>query len=148
MERARRPVFQFVSGGAGTLEICEGLRSRQRIELDTEEPVIMSENSSSQQEPVANGHRTLLERLIALLGEMTFFVLGVWGTKRPSRPYKDLPFSATKSPEYQAELNSGHYNIAVYLGKASDGLCALDFDYDKDLTEFLELNPTLSGSLR
>jgi len=31
--------------------------------------------------------------------------------------------------------------MAVYLGKASGGLCAIDFDRDEDLAAFLAVNP-------
>jgi phage/plasmid-associated DNA primase len=34
----------------------------------------------------------------------------------------------------------------VYLGKASGGLCAIDFDRDEDLSAFLLLNPGVAGT--
>src|SRR5262245_66282077 len=37
---------------------------------------------------------------------------------------------------------------SVYLGKASGGLCAIDFDEDEDLAAFLGLNPALAGTTR
>lgn len=39
-------------------------------------------------------------------------------------------------------------NIAVYLGKASGGLCAIDLDADEDLTAFLAVNPVLESTTR
>jgi P4 family phage/plasmid primase-like protien len=39
-------------------------------------------------------------------------------------------------------------NIAVYLGKASGGLCAIDFDRDEDLTAFLVANPRFDETTR
>jgi hypothetical protein len=37
-------------------------------------------------------------------------------------------------------------NVAVYLGEASGGLCAIDFDRDEDLAAFLAVNPKLEGT--
>lgn len=51
------------------------------------------------------------------------------------------------SPAYRA-LFDGERNIAVYLGKASGGLCAIDFDADEDLAAFLAVNPKLRGTLQ
>ena len=47
---------------------------------------------------------------------------------------------------YIQQLNAG--NIAVLLGKVSDGLCSIDIDDDPDAETFFRLNPKLQGSLR
>ncbi len=88
-----------------------------------------------------------LEKLTALLGDDVFFVPCEWGTKKPVVTYVERPFEGTKSEAYRA-LFEGERNIAVYLGKASGGLCAIDFDADEDLTAFLAVNPKLRGTLR
>ena len=46
----------------------------------------------------------------------------------------------------QALLQVEPTNIAVYLGKASGGLCAIDFDADEDLAAFMAVNPKLGGT--
>lgn len=88
------------------------------------------------------------ERITALLGSDAFLVPCAWGTKSPIVTYKDRPFEGTKTPAYLAVLDADETNIAVYLGHASGGLCALDFDAAEDLTAFLAVNPKLAPSLR
>src|SRR5882724_318655 len=83
-----------------------------------------------------------------LLGEDVFFVPCVWETKTPVVTYKDRPFESTKSAAYRAVFEVSPVNIAVYLGKASSGLCAIDFDKDEDLAAFVAANPKLASSLR
>src|ERR1043166_2624701 len=88
------------------------------------------------------------ERLEALLGENVFFVPCEWGTKRPLVTYVERPFESTKSEAYRAIFGLQDVNVAVYLGKASGGLCAIDFDRDEDLTAFLAVNPKLTDTTR
>jgi phage/plasmid-associated DNA primase len=87
-----------------------------------------------------------LERLTALLGEAAYFVPCEWGTKRPLVTYKERPFEGTQTPAYRAVFDHAETNIAVYLGQASGGLCAIDFDRDEDLSAFLAANPNLSAT--
>ncbi|HWV98534.1 MAG TPA: DUF5906 domain-containing protein [Candidatus Acidoferrum sp.] len=89
-----------------------------------------------------------LERLTALLGDEVFFVPCEWGTKKPLVTYVERPFEGTKTEAYRALFAVEPTNIAVYLGKASGGLCAIDFDLDEDLAAFLAVNPRLAGTLR
>ncbi len=96
---------------------------------------------------VINGN-SALDRFTALLGEDVFFVPCGWGTKRPLIAYTDRPFPDTKTPDYRARFDNERTNIAVYLGAASGGLCSIDFDADKDLSAFLELNPDLANTTR
>jgi P4 family phage/plasmid primase-like protien len=87
-----------------------------------------------------------LKSLETLLGEDVFFVPCEWGTKKPLVTYVERPFEATKSEAYRALFEVQEVNVAVYLGKASGGLCAIDFDRDEDLTAFLAVNPGLAGT--
>src|SRR5262245_38092625 len=80
-----------------------------------------------------------LERLTALLGNDVFFVPCGLGTKKPLAKYVDRTIESTKTTAYQALFQNGQANIAVYLGAASGGLCAIDLDVDEDLTAFLAL---------
>ena len=91
---------------------------------------------------------TPLETIESLLGTGTFFVPCEWGTKKPLVTYTERPFEATKTDAYRAVLNQPQVNLAVYLGKASGGLCAIDFDADDDLAAFLALNPSLATTTR
>ena len=92
--------------------------------------------------------RTPLQRFTALLGEDVFFVPCEWGTKKPLVTYVERPFAGTKSAAYRALFESAPCNLAVYLGQASGGLCAIDFDRDEDLAAFLALNPKLAVTTR
>ena len=84
----------------------------------------------------------------ALLGEDVFFVPCEWGTKEPLLTYVERPFEGTKSAAYRAVFEVTETNIAVYLGKASGGLCAIDCDADEDLAAFLAVNPALANTTR
>jgi len=88
-----------------------------------------------------------LDRFTVLLGSDVFLVPCEWGTKKPLVTYVERPFAGTQSDAYRA-LFTDEANIAVYLGKASGGLCAIDFDTDADANAFLELNPTLGATTR
>jgi P4 family phage/plasmid primase-like protien len=81
-----------------------------------------------------------------LLGPDVFFVPCEWGTKKPLVTYVERPFEGTKTEAYRALFAAEPTNIAVYLGKASRGLCAIDFDSDADLAAFLALNPKLANT--
>ncbi len=89
-----------------------------------------------------------LKRFTARMGEDVFFVPCKWGTKTPIVTYKDRPFEGTKSEAYQALFNFEPTNIAIYLGRASNGLCAIDFDADEDIALFLAQNPKLEHTTR
>lgn len=89
-----------------------------------------------------------LDRLNALLGDDVFLVPCIRGTKMPAVTYTQRPFEATQTPAYRYLLASGEFNIAVYLGQMSGGLCALDFDKDEDLSAFLAINPMLETTTR
>lgn len=91
-----------------------------------------------------NQEQNSLQRFTALLGEDVFFVPCEWGTKKPVLTYTERPFEGTKTEAYRAVFEAEPTNIAVYLGKASGGLCAIDFDSDEDLAAFLALNLKLA----
>src|SRR5947207_3365383 len=88
-----------------------------------------------------------LVRIETLFGGDVFFVPCEWGTKKPLVTYVERPFEGTKTEAYRA-LFDQQVNIAVYLGKASGGLCAIDYDHDEDLAAFLAVNPKLENSTR
>lgn len=92
--------------------------------------------------------QTPLERFTLLLGDDVFFIPCEWGTKKPTISYTKRKFEGTKTPAYRAVFDAEPTNIAVYLGKASGGLCAIDFDADEDLAAFLTANPKLTNTLR
>src|SRR6266850_1295933 len=96
----------------------------------------------------AKARSTPLECHTALLGEDVFFVPCEWGTKKPLVTYVERPFEATKTEAYRAVFAAQEVNVAVYLGKASGGLCAIDFDRDEDLAAFLAANPRLTETTR
>jgi P4 family phage/plasmid primase-like protien len=91
---------------------------------------------------------TPLDTIEHLLGAGVFFVPCIHGTKMPAVTYTQRPFEATQTPAYRHALASGEFNIAVYLGQMSGGLCALDFDQDEDLAAFLAVNPALAATTR
>src|ERR1043165_6270171 len=86
----------------------------------------------------------VLVRFTALLGDDVFFVPCEWGTKKPLVTYVERPFESTKTEAYRAVFSVQEVNVAVYLGAASGGLCAIDFDSDADLSAFLAVNPKLA----
>ena len=88
------------------------------------------------------------ETIETLLGADVFLVPCEWGTKKPLVTYTERPFEGTKSDAYRAVLEQPETNIAVYLGQASGGLCAIDFDADEDLSAFLAVNPKLETTTR
>ena len=79
----------------------------------------------------------------ALLGADAFLVPCEWGTKKPLVTYVERPFEGTKSAAYRTLFDNPETNIAVYLGAASGGLCAIDFDRDEDLAAFMAVNPKM-----
>src|SRR4030095_16391886 len=89
-----------------------------------------------------------LAPLEELLCEDVFFVPCEWSTKKPLVTYVERPFESTKTEAYRAVFSVQDVNVAVYLGKASGGLCAIDFDKDEDLAAFVALNPKLANTKR
>jgi hypothetical protein len=73
-----------------------------------------------------NEASSALQRFERLLGNDVFFVPCQFGTKRPLLTYVDRPFEVTKTAAYKSVFTLDRTNIAVYLGKASGGLCAID----------------------
>jgi hypothetical protein len=66
-----------------------------------------------------------LDRFTLLLGDDVLFVPCAWGTKEPLVTYVERPFEGTKTEAYRALFETEPTNIAVYLGAASGGLCAI-----------------------
>lgn len=79
-----------------------------------------------------------LDKLTALLGQGVFFVPCEWGTKKPRIQYTTTTLGDTQKPEYRQQFAAKPTGVAIYLGSASGGLCAIDFDHDEDLKVFLE----------
>jgi len=98
--------------------------------------------------PIFDALQTPLDRFTELLGADVFFVPCETGTKKPLVTYVERPFAATQTPAYRAVFSATETNIAVYLGKASGGLCAIDFDRDEDLAIFLAANPRFDATTR
>lgn len=105
----------------------------------------MGQTATNEPLPVAT---TPLDEVVSLLGGDAFLVPCIRGTKMPAVTYTQRPFEATQTPAYRFALASGEFNIAVYLGQMSGGLCALDFDRDEDLAAFLAVNATLATTTR
>ena len=96
-------------------------------------------NGATARIPMSNGTAKPFDRFTMLRGDDVFFVPCQWGTKVPLVKYVERPFADTKSETYRAVFDLKAANLAMYLGQASGGLCALDFDDDADLAESLEL---------
>ena len=92
---------------------------------------------------VSAGRVADLERLT---GPNTFWVPQKPGTKVPACSYVRRSFEDTKCAAYRALLEE--CNLAVYLGAASAGLCAIDFDVEADAAAWDAVNPKLAGTLR
>ena len=91
----------------------------------------------------------LVSRVAALermTGPNTFWVPQKPGTKVPACSYVWRPLEDTRSAAYRALLEE--CNLAVYLGAASAGLCAIDFDDEADAAAWDAVNPKLAGTLR
>jgi P4 family phage/plasmid primase-like protien len=80
------------------------------------------------------------------LGKPLFMVPCRPGTKVPMVKYTKETYESTQREVYQAMLERG--NVAVRLGDFSGGFCAIDFDEDQSLQEFLKVNPLLATSAR
>ena len=80
------------------------------------------------------------------LGSPLFLVPQQPGTKVPMVKYTQETLESTLRPVYQALLEAG--NTAVRLGEHSGGFCAIDFDDEQSLQQFLAVNPTLASSAR
>lgn len=87
-----------------------------------------------------------VEDIKGWLGEPLFLVPQQQGTKIPLVKYTQETMESTQREAYRALLEGA--NVAVRLGEHSGGLCAIDFDDDRSLEEFLGVNPVLRGSAR
>ena len=87
-----------------------------------------------------------VERLKAWLGEPLFLVPQSPGTKIPMVKYTQETMESTKRDVCRVMLEHG--NGAVRLGEFSGGFCAIDFDEDQSLKEFLKVNPLLETLAR
>ena len=102
----------------------------------------------SEAELPAGVHRPMMlpHEIEAWLGTPLFMVPCHPGTKKPMVKYTQETMESTKREAYRAMLEHG--NVAVRLGEFSGGFCAIDFDDDQSLEEFLQVNPHLKTSAR
>ena len=102
----------------------------------------------SEAELPAGVHRPMMlpHEIEAWLGTPLFMVPCHPGTKKPMVKYTQETFESTKREIYRAMLDRG--NVAVRLGEHSDGFCAIDFDDDQSLEQFLLVNPHMKTSAR
>jgi len=89
--------------------------------------------------------RQALDFFTNLLGENTFFVPIVPGSKKPITAYAKRPLESTKREAYKALF--ARSGIAVYMGARSDNLIAIDFDILGSFDEFVKDNPELADTL-
>jgi P4 family phage/plasmid primase-like protien len=87
-----------------------------------------------------------VSQIEAWLGTPLFLVPQHPRTKVPMVAYTRETMETTQREEYRAMLEHG--NVAVRLGEFSGGFCAIDFDDDQSLEEFLKVNPHLKTSAR
>ncbi len=80
------------------------------------------------------------------LGKPLFMVPLRLGTKTPVVKYTQETIESTQTEVYRAMLEVN--NVAVRLGEYSGGFCAIDFDDDQSLEQFLQVNPHLESSAR
>jgi P4 family phage/plasmid primase-like protien len=88
-----------------------------------------------------------LPEILELLGPAVLLPITP-GTKAPSfKAWEKTTLADMTRPEYLARFGPRH-NIGVLQGKASNGLCSVDFDADEWLPPFLTANPKLADTLR
>lgn len=95
---------------------------------------------------VANRSVKTISEIETWLGTPLFMVPCRPGTKKPMVKFTRETMKSTRRPEYLAMLATN--NVAVRLGEHSGGFCAIDFDDDQSLEEFLRVNPLLATSAR
>lgn len=92
------------------------------------------------------------EEIEELLGFKPYWVPVKRGTKTPELAYVQRPYAETLDRAYRALLvdqrGDGGPNLAIYLGAASSGLCAIDFDKEEHLKAFLAVNDRLLTTLQ
>ena len=88
----------------------------------------------------------IVPELNHLLGGPVVFIgwpLGIKGNS--SRKWKHLR-DGDMTPDYLAKLQYG--NIGVSLGEPSGGLCVVDWDQERFIDPFIDLNPHLKDTLQ
>jgi P4 family phage/plasmid primase-like protien len=95
---------------------------------------------------VVNRSVKTISEIETWLGTPLFMVPCYPRTKKPMVKFTTETMESTRRQEYQAMLATN--NIAVRLGEFSGGFCAIDFDDDQSLEEFLRVNPLLATSAR
>lgn len=89
-----------------------------------------------------------VEKVRARLGDSVVLLAVAKGRKNPVLSgWQKIQRANMDDPDYLDSLNHGG-NIGVLQGQASGGLCAIDFDADRDADAFLATNPELARSFR
>ena len=104
------------------------------------------DQSGAEQAGVVNRSVKTISEIETWLGTPLFMVPCYPRTKKPMVKFTTETMESTRRQEYQAMLATN--NIAVRLGEFSGGFCAIDFDDDQSLEEFLRVNPLLATSAR
>jgi len=108
--------------------------------------VTTSDQSAAEMPVAVNRSVKTISEIEAWLGTPLFLVPQHPRTKVPMVAYTRETMETTQREEYRAMLEHG--NVAVRLGEFSGGFCAIDFDDDQSLEEFLKVNPLLANSAR
>jgi P4 family phage/plasmid primase-like protien len=94
-----------------------------------------------------DGCPTHVAEILDLLGPDVVLLEIPSGEKGPrTKNWQQTPASRMQDGRYLRRLGQG--NIGVLQGEPSNGVSSIDVDADKDLEEFLELNPKLRETLR
>jgi hypothetical protein len=126
---------------------------RNRIERIEKEKAEREEILAQATDPATDWGKAalLLARFYQFFGQAVFLVLP-WGSKKLKEPgWEKTTFGQTQEPGYQLRLLKAIRrggNIAVLLGPASGGLCAVDGDVDFEWVSFLAGNAGLQERTR
>ena len=121
-----------------------------QLQQPTDTPSMKSvttlDQSGAELAGVVNRSVKTISEIETWLGTPLFMVPCYPRTKKPMVKFTTETMESTRRQEYQAMLATN--NIAVRLGEFSGGFCAIDFDDDQSLEEFLRVNPLLATSAR
>jgi len=113
--------------------------------MQNDSPSIQS--SGQEQSAPNNGSAPHVLEIYSLLGSDAVLLICPVGEKGcRERGWPERTLEETKTAKYQKSLSDS--NIAVLLGRPSNGICAIDIDDDERAKEFLAANPKLAGTLR
>ena len=87
-----------------------------------------------------------IKQIRRLVGEDVLLIPCAYMTKQPIGTWKDKTVADMNNPEHLSRLYKAG-NIAVVLGKVSNGLVSIDFDDDSALSGFKRANPKIWNTL-